>query len=404
MWDFPLFPEQASTAAPTVDRLFFALTGLSLVFVVGIVGAILYFSVKYRRGSDADRSNPSTGSLSVELTWTIIPLFLGTGMFVWASAAFFKMQTPPPGQALEIYVTAKQWMWKTQHPNGAREINALHIPVGRPVKLIMTSQDVIHSFYVPAFRIKHDVLPGRYYTQWFQATKPGRYHLFCTEYCGTDHSRMGGWVYAMEPADYEQWLQNGATGGSNTQPGTGRYQRAPTGAATRALTDAGATRAPSETEDASAAAAGAGPPGATPPPQDQDAPALTRPSMAAAGAELFAQLRCNSCHRVDSTALYPAIGPVLQGVYGHPVELQNNRSFIADEQYLRESILHPQAKLVAGYPAVMPTYQGQIGEEELMQLVAYIKSLSADSARARTRLPTNSQSREAQQPYSRDSM
>ena len=395
MWDFPLFPEQASTAAATVDLLFVALTLLSAVFVVGVVGFILYFSVKYRRGSDADRSNPSSGNVALETTWMVIPLFLGTGMFVWASAAYFEMEAVPPGDPLEIYVTGKQWMWKTQHPNGAREINTLHIPVGRPIKLIMTSQDVIHSFYIPAFRTKHDVLPGRYYTQWFQATKPGRYHLFCAEFCGADHSRMGGWIYAMEPADYEQWLQSGATGGSNTQPGTGRYERTPAGGATRAPFDAGATDVTGE---------GAGPVGATARPQNQSAPALARPSMAEAGAGLFRQLRCNSCHRVDSTALYPATGPVLQDLYGHAAELQNNRSLIADEQYLRESILYPQAKLVAGYPPVMPTYQGQLSEDELMQLVAYIKSLSADAASARPPLETNSQSQEAQSPYSRDSM
>jgi cytochrome c oxidase subunit 2 len=377
MWDFPLFPDRASTIAGDVDLLFFALIALSMVFIVAIVFFLLYFSIKYRSGSHADRSNPINESIFIETTWMVIPAVLGVGMFGWAATTFFEMQRTPPGEVMEVYAVAKQWMWKFQHPGGAREINTLHVPVGRPVKMVLTSQDVIHSFFVPAFRVKQDVLPGRYTETWFEATKPGTYHLFCTEYCGTEHSQMGGEVHVMEPAAYAEWLETGATGGSNTQPGTGRYERTPTGG----LSDR------DDPLDPDAWGRSGAERGAALPPQ----------AMAAAGQQLFQELRCNSCHRVDSTALYPATGPVLEGLSGHPAELQNNRTIIADVQYIRESILYPQQKLVAGYPPVMPTYKGQIREEELMQLVAYIQSLEGDadaggrSSPAR-RAPPNSQS------------
>jgi cytochrome c oxidase subunit 2 len=378
MWDFPLFPDRASTIAGEVDLLFFALIGLSLVFVVAVVACILFFAVKYRRGSHADRSNPVNESILIETTWMVIPAVLGVGMFGWAATSYFDMQRKPDEEAMEIYATGKQWMWKFQHPGGAREINTLHVPAGRPVEVTLTSQDVIHSFYVPAFRIKQDALPGRYTKTWFEATKPGTYHLLCAEYCGTEHSQMGGKVHVMEPAAYAQWLETGATGGSNTEPGTGRHERTPTGG----LDD------PAEepmNPDAWRR-------------NEQEAPAPPPQAMAEAGRQLFEELRCNSCHRVDSTALYPATGPVLEGLYGHPAELQNNRSVIADAQYIRASILYPQQKLVAGYPPVMPTYKGQINEGELMRLVAYIKSLGGEgsgggNARGSPEgLPPNSQS------------
>lgn len=368
MWDFPIFPDRASTIAGEVDLLFFALIGLSLVFVVAVVFCILFFAVKYRRGSHADRSNPVNESLFIETTWMVIPTVLGVGMFGWAATAYFDMQRAPEGDAMEIYATGKQWMWKFQHPSGAREINTLHVPAGRPIKVTLTSQDVIHSFYVPAFRIKQDALPGRYTQTWFEATKPGTYHLLCAEYCGTEHSQMGGEVHVMKPAAYAQWLETGHTGGSNTEPGTGRHERTPTGGLDDPADEPLDPKAWGRDEETSAPA---------PPPQ----------GMAEAGRQLFQELRCNSCHRVDSTALYPATGPVLEGLYNHPAELQNNRTVIADAQYLRASILYPQQKLVAGYPPVMPTYKGQISEDELMQLVAYIKSLGGEGTGSGTRQP-----------------
>jgi cytochrome c oxidase subunit 2 len=227
-------------------------------------------------------------------------------LFVWGAMVFFHAQRPPRG-AIEIYAVGKQWMWKFQHMDGQREINELHVPIGQPVKLTMISQDVIHSFFVPAFRVKQDVLPGRYTTVWFQATRTGRYHLFCAEYCGTQHSGMIGSVVVMEPAQYQAWLSGGGGEGS----------------------------------------------------------------LAQSGEKLFQDLACNTCHRSDSGAR----GPDLAGIFGSQVTLQAGQKLVADEAYIRESILNPQAKLVMGFQPIMPTFQGQVSEEGLMSLVAYIKSL-----------------------------
>ncbi|MDX9975570.1 MAG: cytochrome c oxidase subunit II, partial [FCB group bacterium] len=285
MWNFPLLPEVASTFAGQVDAVFFALTALSVLFSAIICVAIIYFAVKYRRGSKADRSNPVHTSLKLELSWSIIPFILGLGIFVWATIIYVNMYTMPKGDALKINVVAKQWMWKFQHPNGRREINDLHVPTGRPVELTMTSQDVIHSFFVPAFRAKRDVLPGRVSTAWFEATKPGKYHLFCAEYCGTEHSLMGGTVHVMEPQAYQEWLTTG--------------------------------NASSETP-------------------------------VQAGERLFNSYGCAVCHGRQSTFRAPKV----EGLFGSQVKLKDGNTVTADEQYLRESILHSQAKIVAGYDPV----------------------------------------------------
>jgi len=216
-----------------------------------------------------------------------------------------------PNEALDIYVVAKQWMWKFQHLDGQREINELHIPVGQRVKVTLTTEDVIHSFFVPAFRIKMDVVPGKYSTIWFEATKPGRYHLFCAEYCGTNHSGMIGWIDVMEPSEYQSWLAGGAAEGS----------------------------------------------------------------LASSGEKLFQQLACITCHRSDAQGR----GPVLEGLFGKQVQLQAGGKVVADESYLRESILNPRAKVVAGFQPIMPTFQGQVSEEQVLQLIAYIKSIGAKS-------------------------
>jgi cytochrome c oxidase subunit 2 len=228
-------------------------------------------------------------------------------IFVWGAVIYFNERTPPRG-ATEIYVVAKQWMWKLQHEEGPREINELHVPVGRDVKMIMTSQDVIHSFYVPAFRIKQDVLPGRYTTAWFHATKAGTYHLFCAEYCGTMHSGMIGQVVVMEPAQYEAWMGGGGAMGS----------------------------------------------------------------LASNGETIFQQLGCSTCHRSDTQGR----GPNLVGLFGKRVQLEDGRTVIADENYIRESILSPAAKVVSGFKPIMPVFQGLVSEEQLSALVAYIKSLN----------------------------
>ena len=188
MDQFRLFPPQASTMSHEVDALFFALIGISLFFLAIIFLPIIFFSIKYRRGSKADRSNPSSGSLLLEGGWTMGAIVLGLGLFSWGALTYFRMERRP-ANAIDVQVVGKQWMWKLQHAEGKREINELHVPVNRTVVLTMTSQDVIHSFFVPAFRVKQDVVPGRYTSEWFKPIKPGEYHMFCAEYCGTQHSR-----------------------------------------------------------------------------------------------------------------------------------------------------------------------------------------------------------------------
>jgi cytochrome c oxidase subunit II len=209
MWNFPFFPDQASTAASRVDALYFTLVGVSLFFSLIIVVGLAYSAIRYRKGSKASRANALNDHLPLELAWSIIPLVIAFGLFFWGANLFFDLHVAPRN-AIDIYVVGKQWMWKIQHPEGNREINELHVPVGKPVRLTMTSQDVIHSFFIPAFRIKQDVLPGRYTTEWFTATKKGEYHLFCAEYCGTSHSSMIGRVIVMDPAEYEAWLDDNA--------------------------------------------------------------------------------------------------------------------------------------------------------------------------------------------------
>ena len=306
-FSLPLFPDAASTMAGRVDALYFYLLAVSAFFTALIFVTLVIFAVKYRR-SHHPTPVPIEGSLPLEIAWSVIPLGLAMVMFVWGASVFFSMNRPPRG-ALEIYAVAKQWMWKFEHLDGRREINQLHVPVGRDVRITMISQDVIHSFYVPAFRVKQDVLPGRYTTIWFQATKPGSYHLFCAEYCGTSHSGMIGQVVVMEPAQYQLWLA-GSTGEG---------------------------------------------------------------SLAAGGQKLFRDLACETCHRGDTGAR----GPDLAGLFGKPVTLQAGNKVVADETYIRESIVNPAAKVVFGYQPIMPTFQGQISEEGLLQLLAYIKSLEA---------------------------
>jgi cytochrome c oxidase subunit 2 len=303
---FRLFPEQASTAAEQVDRLYIFLLGVASFFTLLILVLIVYFALKYRHGAHVDRSQrPGQRYWILEITWSLIPLGLTMIMFGWGADLFFKVHHPPP-DCIEIHVLAKQWMWKIQHAGGKQEINSLHVPVGKPVKLRMISEDVIHSFFVPNFRIKQDVLPGRYTTIWFQPTKTGRYHLFCAEYCGTSHSRMTGEVVVQEPAQYAQWLQGGASESPETS-----------------------------------------------------------------GKELYDQFRCATCHANPTNPRCPS----LDGIFGRTVRLDDGSTILADEAYLRQSILDPTAQVVAGYKPVMPTYKGQIGEEGIFQLIAYLKTL-----------------------------
>jgi len=224
MWSgTPLFPDRASSLAGRVDALYFFLVGLTIFFSLLIAGLIVYYAVKYhRRHPDAVGARVH-GGMVLEITWSVIPLIIVIVIFVWSASVFFAM-TRPPDDTINIYVVGKQWMWKFQHLDGQREINELHVPVGRPVKLIMTSEDVIHDLFVPAFRTKADVIPGRYTNIWFQPTKPGRYHLFCAEYCGTRHSGMIGSVVVMSPTDYQTWLSGGAPEGSLASTGGKLFQ------------------------------------------------------------------------------------------------------------------------------------------------------------------------------------
>jgi cytochrome c oxidase subunit 2 len=269
---------------------------------------ILYCMIRFRRRSPGEVGADIEGNNRLEVTWIVIPTVIGLLMFFWGADLYFTMYRTRTG-GLQIYVIAKQWMWKIQHQTGQREINMLHIPVNRDIRLTLGSEDVIHSFFVPEFRIKADVIPGHYRTLWFRATRTGRYHLFCAEYCGTSHSHMGGWVQVMAEADYQAWL---ATGGA-----------------------------------------------------DQ--------SLSAKGQGLFLQLGCAVCHRNDSQGR----APVLDGLYQRPVLLTTGQVVTADESYLRESILYPAAKIVAGFEPLMPTFQGLLSEEQIVQLIAYVKSLRA---------------------------
>jgi len=302
---FQLIPEQASTTAVHLDHLTYYLLAVATIFSVLIFALVFYFAIKYRRRTNHERPVEIEGALPLEILWSVIPFLLMMVMFGWGASIFFEMSRPPD-DAMNIYVVGKQWMWKAQHLEGRREINELHVPLGRPVKLTMTSEDVIHSFYMPAFRVKFDVLPGKYTTAWFNPTKPGKYHLFCAEFCGTLHSGMIGWIYVMEPAEYEKWLAG-------------------------------------ETE-----------------------------SLAASGQQLFQFLACANCHRTDK----PGRCPNLEGLFGKPVQLTTGETVKADEDYVRESILNPGAKVVAGYQNIMPSFQGLVTEEELLKLIEYVKSLS----------------------------
>ena len=306
----PLVPDSASTLSWKVDALYFYLSGVTLFFSLLISTVLIFFVIRYRRRTPYEIPRPVAGSHKLETLWTIIPFIIAMTMFGWGAQVYFQ-QYKPPANAIEVYVVGKQWMWKLQHATGQREINQLHVPVGRKIKLIMTSEDVIHDFFVPAFRTKMDVVPGKYTTLWFEATTPGTYHLFCAEYCGMNHSGMTGSIVVMEPREFDNWLSGNA--GSGTP--------------------------------------------------------------AAQGQQLFQSLGCASCHGQNGEG---GRGPTLAGVFGKKTQLQTGDSVTVDEGYVRESILNPQAKLVAGFGAIMPTFQGQISEDQLLQLVAFIKSLPGE--------------------------
>ena len=315
-----IIPEQASTLAPQVDQLYWFIIGVTAFFGILVSILVVYFAVKYRTNDPLAVGAPITGSIPLELAWSIIPFLISVVIFVWASQVFFNIYRPPD-QTLDIYATGKRWMWKFQHLDGKAEINELHVPVGRPVKVTFTSEDVLHSLYFPSFRTKADAIPGRYSSVWFDATKVGSYHIFCAEYCGTRHSGMIGTVHVMEPADYQAWLSGSGGGGT----------------------------------------------------------------LASRGERLFSELACNTCHIGDGSGR----GPSLHDKFGTQEQLANGSVVSIDEGYVRESILTPQMKVVAGYQPVMPTFQGLVNEENVMALIEYVKSLrSSGTAATNTAAPT----------------
>lgn len=307
--NFPFAPQQASSVAYQHDIVFYALLGLTIVFTVLVYALVIAFAVRYRRGTKVNRHRPHHENLPLELTWTVIPTFLGLIMFFFGAKLFIEMRTSPK-DAQDVYVIGKQWMWHIQHSNGVRENNTLHVPVGQPMRLTLISQDVIHAFYIPDFRQQIHVVPGRYTTMWFTATKPGRYPLYCAMYCGTQHSEMGGYVYAMPAQEYAQWLANG---GNN----------------------------------------------------------VTSMSMEERGGKLFKVLACDNCHKEQSNERAPS----LYGIYNTQRSTAGGME-TADDAYLREAILKPYAKLTSGYGPTMPEYDGQISEEDVINLIAYIRSLN----------------------------
>ena len=302
--------ERASSVSTQYDALFGYITAITIFFSALVAILIFYFAVKFRRRDPLEIPRPYAGSLKLETIWTVVPFLIAMTIFAWGSSMYFTLYRSPK-EAIEIFVVGKQWMWKFQHTEGQREINELHVPVGSRVKLTLTTEDVIHAFAVPAFRIRTDVVPGKYTYLWFEATKTGRFHLFCSEYCGTNHSGMNGYVVVMDPTEYQAWL---AGGGSE--------------------------------------------------------------SPASQGEKLFQSIGCATCHKLDTQGRCPN----LTGVFGKPQQMSDGSTVIADEAYVRESILTPQAKTVAGFQQIMPTYQGQLSEEQVLQLIAYIRSLGGQPA------------------------
>lgn len=312
----PLFPDQASSFAWQVDALYFYIIAVCLFFGVGVVIFLALFAFKYRETEKFATPEEIHGSNVLEITWTAIPFVIAMTIFVFGTYVFFNLYRMP-AEATEIYVVGKQWMWKFQHGTGQREINELHVPVGTKIKLIMTTEDVLHDVYIPAFRTKADVVPGRYTYLWFEATKPGKYHLYCAEYCGLNHSGMGGWVYVMEQRDYDNWLAGNVTNQTPVEAGQDLFQN---------------------------------------------------------------KLGCASCHQDNSQGR----GPSLKGLFGKDQKLTNGQTVKVDESYIHESILNPQGQIAEGFQPIMPTFKGQVTEEQINNIVAYIKSLNPSAAPSST--------------------
>lgn len=318
----PWIPVAASSYAEDVDKLFWALTALTVLFTVLVFAVGIGLALYYKRGNKVDRSRPVGHNTLLELSWSLPPLLLGLGVFFWSAKVYTQVYTVPKN-AKEIFVIGKQWMWHMQHANGIRENNELHVPVGEPVKIVMISQDVIHAFYVPEFRMQRMTQPGQYTTFWFTPTRVGKYHLYCNMYCGTQHSEMGGWVYVQSRGDYQKWVA------SASQPvATGGYE-SKTGALTAGQR----------------------------------------------GAALYEKYQCASCHSQE--AVQRGRGPSLVGLFGKTRQLSNGKKVVADDGYLRNVLYYPQDYPLAGWPQGMPSYKGSLSEEDVLQVNAYVKTLSA---------------------------
>ncbi|MBZ0273260.1 cytochrome c oxidase subunit II [bacterium] len=313
-------PPRASTVAEGVDNVFYFIYYLSVFFFVVIVALMVVFAVKYRKRSEGQRSSPIKGHLGLELLWSVVPAFLLVAIFLWGFFGFMDLSVPPD-DALDIRVTAQQWSWNFSYPRDGINSPDLVVPAGRPVKLTMSSNDVIHSFFVPDFRVKRDVLPNRYTVLWFEAIEPGEHNIFCTEYCGTSHAQMLAKVKVLDAAAYQEWIQTGGGQFAGDMP------------------------------------------------------------MHEIGKSIFTKRGCIACHSVDGTRL---IGPSLKGVYGHEVQLADGSTVKADDNYLRESIMDPATRIVTGYQPVMPTYRGMLADKEVDALIEYVKSLAGTEAAAGT--------------------
>jgi cytochrome c oxidase subunit 2 len=307
---FPMQPPAASTIAGGIDQLYYFLTGITVFFSVLIFSIIFYFMIKYRRRSPDEVPPETHAPLVLELAWTVIPSAICVVMFFWSSYLFVRNSRPPAASS-EIFVIGKQWMWHIQHPEGPREINELHVPVNQPIQLTMTSQDVIHDFYIPAFRVKKDVLPNHYSQIWFEATQTGTFHIYCAQYCGTNHAEMIGWVYVMSPSDYAAWL----AGGEQNE------------------------------------------------------------AMSSSGEHLFSLLGCSSCH---AGAGQSGTGPSLAGIYGQSQKFADGSTHLVDDTLIRQAIVEPDSVQLPNYKNVMPTFKGQLTEEQMLQLIAYVKSLGTE--------------------------
>jgi cytochrome c oxidase subunit 2 len=306
----PFWPKNAALSASVVDTIMFGELALIAAILCLVFGMMIVFCVRWRRDSLAARTAVGSKSWRMEIGWTSATLAGFFVLFAFGANAYLFLYRPPAHADLDLYVVGKQWMWKIQHPGGQREIDAIHVPVNRTVRIVLASQDVIHSLFLPEFRLKHDAVPGQFETFWFRPTRTGTFQLECSEFCGTEHAHMIGSVTVMTEADYARWLRDQGVAESLSQH----------------------------------------------------------------GAAVFRSNGCSGCHGTNSTVHAPS----LAGLYGSIVHLNDGRAMRADERYIRDCILLPEHERVAGYPPVMPSFAGQLSEEDLIAILAYIKSLSAE--------------------------